>query len=93
MLILSQSLGDFKLNSGDYLFLYTDGVIEAKAAKEQQFGLDRVKDIIKEHPEAQPGEIIVYIKDFLRDWAKAGDFKKHGGNFADDITMLILRKD
>jgi sigma-B regulation protein RsbU (phosphoserine phosphatase) len=89
----SQSLGDFKLNSGDYLFLYTDGVIEAKAAKEQQFGLDRVKDIIKEHPEAQPGEIIVYIKDFLRDWAKAGDFKKHGGNFADDITMLILRKD
>jgi hypothetical protein len=31
-------------------------VIEAKAAKEQQFGLDRVKDIIKEHPEAQPGK-------------------------------------
>jgi sigma-B regulation protein RsbU (phosphoserine phosphatase) len=88
-----QSLGDFKLNSGDYLFLYTDGVIEAKAAKEQQFGLERVKDIIKEHPEAQPGEIIVYIKDFLRDWAKAGDFKKHGGNFADDITMVILKKD
>jgi len=89
----SQSRGSFKMDSGDILLLYTDGVIEAKTKNEIQFGLERVKELMMDYVEATPGELIVQIKDHLRDFAKAGDMKKHHGHFADDITMVVIKKD
>ncbi|EOC99234.1 SpoIIE family protein phosphatase [Caldisalinibacter kiritimatiensis] len=36
-----------KLEKGDKVLFYTDGIVEAKNSKEEQFGLDRLLDIIK----------------------------------------------
>jgi len=39
----------FKLESGDRLVLYTDGITEVESPHEEEFGLERVKDIVVRH--------------------------------------------
>ncbi len=42
--------GEFQLNRGDVLMLYTDGITEAFNREREQFGLDRIKAILRQAP-------------------------------------------
>ena len=44
--------------SGDKLFLYTDGIIEATASDGQQFGSDRLMQFLRETKNLQPADLI-----------------------------------
>ena len=74
---------EIRLEPGDKLFLYTDGVPEAADAEEQMFGLDRMLDALNEAPDAPPREILKNVR-------RATDrFVKDAEQF-DDLTMLCI---
>ena len=74
------------LNSGDKLFLYTDGIPEAMDMNEVEYSDKRMIDFFKAHSDNSPKEFIKLIVD---------DVKKHvgGAQQSDDITSLILKRD
>ena len=73
------------LGYGDTLILYTDGVTEAMNAEEEEFGLDRLRQIFAESPPGSPQQAIDAIFEAVR--AFAGDTPQ-----SDDITCLAFRR-
>jgi sigma-B regulation protein RsbU (phosphoserine phosphatase) len=73
------------LSPGDVLVLYTDGVSEAMNALGQEFGEERIADVV----EAMPRELTA--KEMAaRLFASLGEFLD-GVEPQDDITILVLR--
>ena len=72
-----------RLEPGDTLFLYTDGVTEALDPNEELFGEDRLKAALNrdEAKELKMNELLPYIRAALRKFADDAEQ-------ADDITML-----
>ncbi len=73
-----------RLEPGDELFLYTDGVTEADNRRRELFGKDRLKAVLEQSRAVtvvdRLGEVMQAVKAFARDAPQA-----------DDITMLGLR--
>ncbi|MDR3115049.1 MAG: SpoIIE family protein phosphatase [Treponema sp.] len=75
------------LSEEDMLFLYTDGVNEAMNPQDQLFGSERILEVLNAGT-AKDSRIEDYIRDMLHEIeAFAGNAEQ-----ADDITMLILRR-
>ena len=74
---------DFKLNPGDRIFVYTDGVPEACNVRNEQFGTDRMLEALNRNPGAAPYELLHSVKKEIDEFAgEAPQF--------DDTTMLCL---
>ena len=72
------------LQPGDRLYFYTDGVIEALNASEQEFGHARLMteiDRLRDHP-LRPG--LDVIADIITDWS--------GGHLEDDASLLAIER-
>lgn len=75
--------GELKLEPGDKIFQYTDGVTEATNANNELYGMDRLTEILGENSALAPTELLPVIKkDIDRFVGEAPQF--------DDITMLCL---
>lgn len=74
---------ELKLEDGDLLVLYTDGVTEAMDTKREQFGLERLAALVKENAQ-MPAELRCnLIHDRVLYWC---------GQAADDnVTLLVAR--
>lgn len=88
----SQSVGRFELAKGDILLLYTDGLIEARGRDDALFGLDQLKDAFRSHATEPSEHIVEGIVERLRSFAENGDLKKYGGAYADDVSMVVLKR-
>lgn len=66
------------------LFLYTDGLTEAKNANRKQFGLKRIEDVLTTCTNNEPKEIIEKIVKTIDNFVK--DAKQ-----SDDLTMLAIK--
>ncbi len=73
------------LDPGDTIILYTDGVTEAMNAEEEEFGLDRLRNLFTNSPPKSPKETNAAIFDAVS--AFAGDTPQ-----SDDITCLAFRR-
>jgi serine phosphatase RsbU (regulator of sigma subunit) len=75
-----------KLNQGDILVVYSDGVTEAQDPKGEMFGEERLIQLIKEKApsggEALEKGILQSIQEFTQDMAQT-----------DDITFLLVERD
>ncbi len=79
------SVSDVRLNPGNSLFLYTDGLVEATDRSNQEYGIEKLSKIVSENHSLPPGQIIsVCLKDL-----KAFH---PGVPRADDLTMMVIRK-
>ncbi len=74
-----------QLDPGDTLVLYTDGITEAEGADDEEFGLERLETICREHREAPLAELTAAIESGLT--AFVGDRVP-----ADDRTLVLLRR-
>ena len=74
----------FRLEPGDTLFVYTDGVTEARDTDENLFGEGRLIEALNIEPDAEPETIITNVRNAI--W----DFRGSASQF-DDITMLAFR--
>jgi sigma-B regulation protein RsbU (phosphoserine phosphatase) len=75
-----------ELGAGDLLLCYSDGVIEAENAAEEQFGEQRLRDIVRETQGRPPAEIIRAIR-------SAVDVYRDEQPYEDDITLVALGRD
>jgi sigma-B regulation protein RsbU (phosphoserine phosphatase) len=75
----------FILAPGDTLLLYTDGITEALDADGEEFGLDRLSQILRVAVGENPQELVQRISDEVTGFSGAGP--QH-----DDITMVAIRR-
>ena len=72
---------DFEMHPGDRLFVYTDGVAEAKNSEREQFGTDRLLEVLNSDQNASPQQVLENVTNGID--AFVGDAEQF-----DDITML-----
>jgi phosphoserine phosphatase RsbU/P len=78
------SLVDFL--PGDLFLFYSDGVTEAEGAGEEQFGLERLGDIISSNHQHGPEQLISTIADAVRNFTGEERFR-------DDFTCIVVKID
>ena len=71
----------FEMKPGDRLFVYTDGVAEAKNSERELFGTDRVLSVLNSDKDASPQKTLENVTNGIN--AFVGDAEQF-----DDITML-----
>ncbi len=74
-----------RLEVGESLVIYTDGLTDAMDPSDTLFGEDRLKTLLQSHHGADPTEILNQVDDAL---------KKHTspGTPADDINIIVLQR-
>ncbi|HPV02514.1 MAG TPA: SpoIIE family protein phosphatase [Clostridiales bacterium] len=77
--------GSVRLSSGDRFFMYTDGILEIRNRSNEQFGEDRVLDILL-NSSARPGQILRDIKETAFRFANI----RSSDDLRDDVTMALL---
>ena len=80
---LEFTLREITLESGDRLFLYTDGVTEAADAQENRYGTERLLNALNEDTSLMGDDFINNL------WDKLSQFQDMN-NQADDITMVLF---
>ena len=74
----------FRLHPDDVLVLYTDGIVEGKDRRGNDFGDRRLESLIVENHGASARDLVEIIVDDL-------SRHQHGTERSDDITLLILK--
>lgn len=72
------------LHSGDVAILYTDGITECMNEHREQFGLERLKQLVRENKDLPAKQLTDTIYESLRDFA--GNAPQH-----DDETLLLMK--
>ena len=73
------------LKPGDLLVCYTDGITEPENAFGEEFGEQRLIDLVKEHAHQCDTELVRIVLDAVRNWT--GSPELH-----DDMTLLLARE-
>jgi phosphoserine phosphatase RsbU/P len=73
--------GTLELKPGDCLVLFTDGITEAMNAKDEEFGEDRLMNLLRHTPGSA---------DEYRERIMSAVTQFSSGNFHDDATVLVL---
>ncbi len=74
-----------QLHTGDLAVLYTDGITEAMNPDRQQYGLERMQEVLVAHRHQSAEQIRRAVITDLRDWI-------HTQKIFDDITLLVLKQ-
>ena len=74
----------FELQPGDCIFVYTDGIPEARNAQNEMFSEERLAAVLNRKPEAGPEELLPLVRKAV------DDFVQDVPQF-DDLTMLCFR--
>jgi sigma-B regulation protein RsbU (phosphoserine phosphatase) len=75
----------FRLDKGDRLFLFSDGITECLNNKGEQFSVERLTQLLEEGQHLLLHELIKKIRDRLIHWRASAEF-------ADDMTVLALER-
>jgi sigma-B regulation protein RsbU (phosphoserine phosphatase) len=73
-----------RLDHGDSLFLYTDGLSEVFNTKGDEYGLCRVEQLIARHASKPPDQMLSACLSELRDFSA-------GVKRTDDLTLLVMQ--
>ena len=72
------------LGPGDLLVAYTDGITEPENAYGEDFGAERLAEVVMRHRDAEPNQIVARILEAVRHWDTSTEQ-------ADDMTLMIVR--
>ena len=72
------------LEPGDVLVLYTDGVTEALSPEGEEFGRDRVAQVVEENYTLPARELIASLQMAVLEWTANA-----GAN--DDVTFFVIK--
>ena len=75
----------FDYQPGDILILLTDGILEGRNETGEQFGYERIKKIVEEHPQKSPIDLQQVLIDSLHLFV-GGD-----GMIDDDYSLLVVK--
>ncbi|HOK45786.1 MAG TPA: SpoIIE family protein phosphatase [Bryobacteraceae bacterium] len=74
-----------RLEPGDLLVCFTDGITEPENEFGEMYGEDRLTDLIIKNASRDPGEIVCAIMDSVREWTGSPELQ-------DDMTLLLARR-
>ncbi|MDM7921172.1 MAG: SpoIIE family protein phosphatase, partial [Pyrinomonadaceae bacterium] len=77
--------GELELSPGEVLVVYSDGVSEAVNPADEEFGLDRLKNVVKTNLGASASGLRDKVESALSAFTKTAPAN-------DDITLLIVKK-
>lgn len=73
------------LDRGDLLMAYTDGISEPENVYGEEFGVDRMIELLIKHQDLPANEIIANVMNAVRNW--------HGEEeMPDDMTLMLARR-
>lgn len=75
----------FRLDSGDLVVLPTDGFFEWESAEGEQFGIERMEEVIRASRQLAPAEIIAQLYDAVTRFS-------NGTKQQDDLTAVIIKR-
>lgn len=73
-----------RIETGDLLIIYTDGITEPENAYGEEFGADRLTDVAARHQACPPVEIVAKIMEAVGMWSSTPELP-------DDMTVVIAR--
>jgi sigma-B regulation protein RsbU (phosphoserine phosphatase) len=73
-----------RLNRGDLILFYTDGVTDAVDAQGQDFGMERLQRVLLEHRHASAADVVVALERAI------GDLVGSAAPF-DDVAMVVIK--
>jgi len=73
------------ISPGDLLVCYTDGITEPENAYGEEFGEQRLIELIRKHAHREDSEIIGIVLDAVRNWTASPELH-------DDMTLLLARE-
>jgi len=76
---------DSILNPGDLAFLFTDGIIECRNKKNEEFSCERLIDFIRKNSQLSACELLKKIESELRSFTS-------GADRMDDMTLVIIKR-
>ena len=74
----------FILSPGDVIVIFSDGITEASNISEEQFGLERLKEIVRQNASCSPKEMTDCIEAAVLEFSE-------GHEQDDDISMIIVK--
>jgi sigma-B regulation protein RsbU (phosphoserine phosphatase) len=74
-----------QLEPGDILVLFSDGVTEAVNPQDEDFGDDRLANLVKSLSDRPAAEIVEAIDSAVTEFTQ-------GAPAADDITVVVVRR-
>lgn len=77
--------GEFTIKVGEMILLFTDGIAEATSPRGEQFGNDRIFQIVRRYADQPPAEILQEIE-------KAAIEFRGNRPIDDDVTILMLKR-
>ena len=75
----------FRMEAGDILLLYTDGVIECENADGDEFGVERLSRLVEEHHGKTSQDLVNRITEEVKLFSG-------GAPQSDDITLIAIEK-
>ncbi|WP_456399643.1 GAF domain-containing SpoIIE family protein phosphatase [Mesoaciditoga sp.] len=72
------------VKKGDVLVMYTDGVAEARNVSGQEYGLERLNNLVKNSTMLEPSDLLQLIVSDVADFS-------YGAQQHDDITVLVAK--
>lgn len=74
--------GYVAMNAGDVLCMYTDGIIEATDERGEEFGMQRLEDLVRRNRSGSAQEITNQIMSAVEEWCSVAE---------DDRTVVIVK--
>jgi sigma-B regulation protein RsbU (phosphoserine phosphatase) len=74
-----------ELGEGDSLILYTDGISEARNARDEQYGAAGVERVVRAEHRSSPVRIAAACLDGVRAF-------QGGAPQSDDLTLMVVRR-
>jgi sigma-B regulation protein RsbU (phosphoserine phosphatase) len=72
-----------QLSPGDLFTIYSDGITEAENHREEEFGEERLLDVMARARDLSPSHIVSTVFDEVRRFS--------GGRQRDDVTLIVAR--
>jgi sigma-B regulation protein RsbU (phosphoserine phosphatase) len=76
---------DLRMESGDLLVCYTDGVTEPENEYGEMFGVERLTELLLKNGDRDSDEIVASVSESVRQWTGTSDLQ-------DDMTLLVARR-
>lgn len=74
-----------RLEPGDLLVCFTDGVTETENEYGEMFGEQRLIEVVLKHAAGEPDQIVTAVEEAVREWCGMTELQ-------DDLTLMVARK-
>jgi serine phosphatase RsbU (regulator of sigma subunit) len=78
--------GELILEPGDTLVTYSDGVLECRNASDEEFGLDRILEALRQAESPSAQATLMMLLATLQDFA-------NGSPLCDDVSLIVIQRD